>query len=232
MKLDNSKIFVCIVFHHSDLRPEGEQMAKEFLTAWKTKKFPYSLVILDNESTCSYEQYLDGIEHHFIRIDNQLESGGITGAWNQMCQFAINQRAEVITGFNDDVKLDETFYKFIEAIVDDNTVYAPVTNGIAGGPWQFQKSNKAKPGYKHTSNVLNGFWMGFTRKFYEDKNQNGEIFIPGLKSGGITMDKWAGQEVMFYHWNSKYNTKCITIGDCWLEHTKLRSWKNAKKRYL
>jgi hypothetical protein len=231
MKLDNSKVFVCIVLHHSDLRPEGEQMAEEFFTAWKNGNFPYSLVVLDNESTCSYEKYLDGIDHHFIRIDDQLANGAITGAWNQVCKFAIDQGAEIITGFNDDVKLDQTFPKFIEAIVDHNTVYGPVTNGIKSGPWQSQKSSSTKPGWTSTVRTLNGFWIGFTRNFYLDKAIDSELFIRGQYSS-MNLNDWSGQEAMFDHWKSKFSTQCKIIGDCWINHTKLRSWTKAKERYL
>lgn len=229
--INNENVYVCVVFHHSEIRKQGKDVIKEFCDSWRENKFPYKLVILDNASEFDYTDYLMDIEHHMIRVDDESISG-ITGAWNTLCEYAYANGADIITGFSDDVIFDKSFTKFIDSINDNNIVYAPLTNGIVGGPWQFQKSNKAKPGYKHTSNVLNGFWMGFTRKFYEDKNQKGKLFISGLKSGGITMDKWAGQEAMFYYWNSKYNTKCITIGDCWLEHTKLRSWKEARKRYL
>jgi len=44
------------------------------------------------------------------------------------------------------------------------------------------------------------------------------------------MDFWAGQEFMMPVWTSKYGTKVEVIGDAWLHHTKLRSWKQARKK--
>lgn len=229
--IEDKNIFVCIVLHHSDLRPEGYQMAVEFRDSWKKYNFPYSLVILDNQSSCEYQDVFKGIDHHFIRVDDQVKAGGITGAWNHICKYAIDMGAEIITGFNDDVKLNETFPVFIDAIKDDNTIYGPLTDGIRSGPWQEQKSQTTRPGWVGQINTLNGFWIGFTRRFYLDKVEEGKLFIKG-KYRFANLNDWSGQEAMFDHWRQKYKTVCKIIGDCWIEHTKLRAWTNAKAKYL
>ena len=227
--MEDKKVFVCVVFHHSQqIRPTGSDVIMQFCDSWRTHKFPYKLVVLDNESDISYDTHLKDIEHHFIRVDNQEENGGLTGAWNQLCKYAIENGAEIITGFNDDVVLNNTFNDYIKCITDDNTVYAPLTNGIIGGPWQFQKANGVKNGFRHKSDIINGFWFGFTRKLFLDKNVNGVLFSPQYSN---RMNNWGGQEFVFQKWNKLFNTECITIGDCWLEHTKLRSWKAAQTHY-
>jgi hypothetical protein len=226
---DNKKVFVCVVFHHSqNIRPNGSDVIMEFCDAWRKHKFPYTLCILDNESDISYDTHLKDIEHHMIRVDDQNRNGGLTGAWNQLCRYAVDAGAEIITGFNDDVMLNGTFNEFIKHITDDNTVYAPLTNGLGGGPWQFQRSDDPKPGFRHTSNIVNGFWFGFTRKLFLDKNVKGDLLSKKYSS---VMDNWGGQEFVFSGWHREFNTHCITIGDCWLEHTKLRSWKTAQNTY-
>src|SRR6056300_1131830 len=106
MEQVDKKVFVCIVFHHSHLRPQGEQMAKEFCDSWRASDLPYKLIVVDNESTCDYSQYLVGIDHHFIRVDNQKEAKGVTGAWNTACEYSVNHGADIITGFADDVHLN------------------------------------------------------------------------------------------------------------------------------
>jgi GT2 family glycosyltransferase len=226
--IDPKKIFVCVVFHHSELRERGSEVIMDFCDSWRAHMFPYTLVILDNSSTIDYTEHLKGIDHHFIRVENEVANGGITGAWNQLCRYAGDNGAEIITGFADDVVLNPTFNDYITSITDDNTLYAPLTDGISGGPWQFQKSNTVKPNYTHSSDIVNGFWMGFTRKFYLDKVDNGELFP---KNQIPEMDDWAGQEFIFPYWCRVYGTQCITIGDCWLKHTKLRSWKMAREVY-
>jgi len=227
--MNTKNVFVCVVFHHSDdIRPNGSDVIMEFCDSWRKSKLPYTLVVLDNESDISYAEHLKGIPHHYMRVDNQVENGGLTGAWNQLAKFAYENGADIITGFNDDIQFNDTFHKYVESITDDNTVYAPLTNGIAGGPWQWQKSNGVKHGYRYESNIVNGFWFGFTSKFYEDKSENGVLFDVKITSD---MDDWAGQEFMFPYWSKKYNTRCLTIGDCWLHHTKLRAWKVARNTH-
>lgn len=227
--IDSKKVFVCVVFHHSQkIRPNGSDVIMQFCDSWRKHKFPYTLVVLDNESDISYDEHLKDIPHHFIRVDNQISNGGLTGAWNQLCKYAVDNGAEIITGFNDDVILNDTFNYYISSITDDNKVYAPLTNGIAGGPWQFQKTDGVKNGFRYKSNIINGFWFGFTRKLFLDKNIDGILFS---NKYAPSMDSWGGQEFVFQKWNKLFNTECITIGDCWLEHTKLRAWKNARKKY-
>ena len=68
MEQVEKKVFVCTVFHHSHLRPQGKQMAKEFCDSWRDSDLPYKLIVVDNESTCDYSQYLVGIDYHFIRV--------------------------------------------------------------------------------------------------------------------------------------------------------------------
>lgn len=227
MDILKREVFVCTVFHHSDLRPLGEQMAKEFCDSWKKSDTPYKLVVVDNESTCDYSQYLNGIDYHLIRVDDQKLAEGVTGAWNTACKYSAEQGAEVITGFADDVRLNKTLEIFVESITDDNTIYAPMTNGV-GGPWApFQKSSKPKPGYRKQVKWVNGFWLGFTGQFWKDKHVEGKLFdLNASKS----MDFWAGQEFMMPVWREKYGTKVEVIGDAWLHHTKLRSWKEARRR--
>jgi hypothetical protein len=227
--INNKKVFVCVVFHHSQtIRPNGSDVIMQFCDAWRLNNFPYTLCVLDNESDISYDTHLKDIEHHMIRVDDQNQNGGLTNAWNQLCSYAVDNGAEIITGFNDDVILNETFNDFIKNITDDNTVYAPLTNGIAGGPWQWQRADKPKPGFRYTSNIVNGFWFGFTRKLFLDKNVNGVLFSKKYSS---VMDDWGGQEFVFSGWNDEFGTNCVTVGDCWLDHTKLRSWKRAKDTY-
>jgi len=99
--------FICVVFHHSHLRTEGYDIAKEFYQSWKDCKFRMNLVILDNESTCNFE-FIDTTECDYIRIDNQEANGGITGAWNTVVKYAIDKGARVVMGFNDDVILNDS----------------------------------------------------------------------------------------------------------------------------
>jgi hypothetical protein len=223
--MGNVKVHVGVVFHHSKLRPQGKQVAKEFCDSWRRLQLPYKLVVVDNQSTVDLEPHLKEIDYELIRVEDQKLANGITGAWNTICKRSVEAGADIITGFADDVQLNETFRTYVDAIQDHNTIYAPLTNGV-GGPWtSFQKSDGPRPGYRKKVEWVNGFWLGFTSTFWEEKNVNGELFDLNATS---KMDAWAGQEFMMPVWRKRYGTEVEVVGDCWLYHTKLRSWKQAR----
>lgn len=224
--MNQNKTYVCVVFHHSDLRPEGEQMANNFIKSWNKTQLPFNLVVLDNESTINYE-CLDNVKHDYIRVEDQIKIGGITGAWNILCKHAIKKGASKIMGFADDVQVNNSLLKFEHNINNDNILYGPLTDGVQP-PFNLQLSKNPHPGKIYNTNLLNGFWLGFTRQFWIDKNTNNNLFIE-MKNPLI--DMWAGQELMLQVWSKKFNTKGLIIGDSWIHHTKIRSWKNARNKY-
>lgn len=225
------ELFICTLFHHSEeLRPQGYEVAKTFYNSWLSLNFRSNLIILDNESTCDYD-FVNKDICKFIRIDNQLESGAITGAWNRLTREAINLGADIIMGFNDDVELNNSIKSLAESTTDNNIIYAPLTNGLLNHKsWIKQKSDSIKPNYSETVDSVNGFWISFTSGFWSDKSIDGDLFIKS-KAKGCFMNDWEGQECMMNYWSEQYNTKGKIVGDCWIHHTKLRSWKNAKNKY-
>jgi len=225
---DPKNVFVCIVLHHSHLRPQGYDSAVKFYESWKKYNFPYTLAVIDNESTCDYPFFRDDEDIIFIREEDQLKSGAVTGAWNKLCKLAIDKGAEIITGFADDVILNETFHTLIDATVDSNIIYAPLTDNMPAGVWSFQRSSGSKPGHIHDSRWVNGFWLSFTAQFWKEKARD-EILFDVRQAPSMT--RWAGQEDVFLVWNKKYGTFCRVIGDCWIEHTKHRAWTRAAKEY-
>lgn len=221
--------FICVVFHHSSLRPEGYKMAKEFYESWKNCKFKMNLIILDNESTCDFD-FIDTSECEFIRIDNQQANGGITGSWNTLCKVAIERGADVIMGFNDDIILNDSLEVLAESTVDSNKIYVPITDGMHDA-WIEQKADGIRKGYRLTVKSINGFFMSFTSEFWHQKSINGNLFIHNTFDDDNYIDDWAGQELMLWVWNYLYQTDADIIGDCWIHHKKLRSWKNARNHY-
>lgn len=238
-------VFICIVFHHSEeFRPQGLIAAENFCKTWKDSKLPYNLLVLDNGSTCDF-QCLNDIKHTFIRIEDQMMNYGITGAWNLLSRKAIELGADVIAGFSDDVLVNSSLKELIDNTVDDNTVYGPLTDKLIP-PFGGQKSYRPQPGYRKFSSRINGFFFSFTRKFWQDKQVNKNLFL--LKKDFLNfihykellteedflrlttffnrVDIWREQESMFQIWSLLYNTKQCIIGDALLPHLSLRSWMN------
>lgn len=222
-------VTVCVLFHHSELRPQGYEVAKSFYKSWSNMEYKTNLIILDNESNCNFD-FIDYAKCKFIRIDNQLEYGGITGAWNRLCREAYNDGADVIMGFNDDIILNESIKSLAEATTDDNKLYVPITNGMLP-PWVNQISEGKKEGYRKLTNFVNGFFMSFTSNFYKDKCVGDDLFIKTKFPSNDKIDEWQGQELMLWVWKDKHGTMGEIVGDCWIHHDKLRSWKNARDKY-
>ena len=225
MSCKPEQVYVCVVFHHSDLRPKGLEMANQFIDSWIESDLGYKLVILDNESTIDYPR-LKEIDHIYIKVDNQNLNGGITGAWNDMIKEAYKMGAKIITGFADDVKINRSLKLLIDSVKDHDTVYVPLTDGMID-VWPLQKSDKAKINFIEEVDSINGFWMAFSNQFFKKRNTNGLLFDLTRKEIG----KWSSQENALRIWNEKLNTKAVIIGDCWLHHTKLRSWTQARNKF-
>lgn len=238
-------IYICTVFHHSEeFRPRGLEAAENFCKSWKEANLPYNLLVLDNASTCKFT-CLDDIDCSYIRIENQEENFGITGAWNLLSRKAFESGADVIAGFNDDILINRSLKNLIDATVDDNTVYGPLTDRLIP-PFGGQKSNYVVPGYRRFTNRISGFFFSFTRKFWLDKQINKNLFL--LKKDFLNftqykdkltekdfteltalfsrVDIWREQESMFEIWSILYNTKQCIVGDTWLQHLSLRDWLN------
>lgn len=219
------EVYVCVVFHHSELRPRGLEMANQFIDSWIASNLGYKLIVLDNESTIEYPK-LREVEHTFIRIDNQNFNGGVTGAWNDIIKLAVEKGAKVITGFADDVKVNKSLQLLINSVRDHNTIYVPLTDGMID-VWPLQKSDNPKPNFVKEVKSFNGFWMAFSNEFFNRRHINGSLFDLSRKEIG----KWNTQENALGIWKEKVPTKAVIIGDCWLHHTKLRSWRQARDRF-
>ena len=225
---DPKRVFVCIVLHHSDeLRPQGGEAAVKFINAWRKHSMPYSLVVVDNASTYNFK-CLSEVDHHFIRVDDQSKTG-ITGAWNLAIKFAYDQGAEIITGFSDDVEVDDTFHAFIDAIQDDNTIYGPLST--APTFVTEQTSRKIRPGSTVDVKVLHGFWLGFTRGFFETKHVEWSLFDTSVQNTTRKVGRWGGQEYMMEVWKRKHQTVCRVVGDCLLHHSRINAWSKAHRKY-
>lgn len=228
-----------VVIHQSEMRPLGYHMADRYLETLREsmKRYNdiYTVVIIDNGSPQTYDfskfKDMDIIYHH---IKNQYENG-ITGAWNRGIYDLYVNGLDVIFVTNDDIEFNDSILKLINHIKNDPeadiTVYGPVSNAGGGN----QSSIIAKPHMtryldgKTGNTVLNGFFFGFTKKFYERfKHSEQELFNRyGKWNGGD--GKWGGQEGEFLTWVEN-GAKLKVFGETWIYHKKIRGWKQPYGR--
>jgi len=97
--------------------------------------------------------------------------------------------------------------------------------GMKAEIWPDQYSLGPQKGKIVNVNSINGFWMSFTRKFWKDRQVEGELFP--MKTEPY-LDKWASQEKIIDIWINSGHTIAKIIGDCWIHHTKLQSWREAR----
>ncbi len=209
-------------------------------------KFDFGVVIVDNQSeinmkTAVFENGFDFVED-YIRIEDQSVSG-LTGAWNVGIKRS-SEIGEIIINTNEDLTFDNTINNFVSEIESDihkdTSIYGPLTNGVSQGahPLQFSnnrldkdvialKSERREDGT--WSQVLNGFFLGFTSNFYNSFKKKDELF-PIDHENNRGDGKWGGQEGIMIEWANK-GSVCKVIPSCWINHIKDRTYRTARYLY-
>ena len=109
---------------------------------------------------------------------------------------SIKDSCDIVIVSNDDVELNETVNTFIDKISTHQHnqigIYGPLSNGILGG---IQRQNHPIDSTweltNNKSNMLNGFFYGFTKDFYSKFK---------MKDGNLIDEKnypWGGNEEEF-----------------------------------
>lgn len=218
--------FIVTSHHSSEYRPDGIEFTSRFCSTLNSScKYEFNLYVVDNAST---EKLLVTDNANVIRIEDQTVTG-ITGAWNTGIYQAYIDGCDIIINCNDDLWFNETINTFIERICllnNENSIYAPLSDGIISGP---QKSNHPKTGTVHCTcidalTVINGFCFAMTRSHYEKfRFDDDKYFNKDNKHNGGD-GKWGGQEGQFIE-NSEKGLIGTVINECWLPHTKVRGWR-------
>lgn len=139
----------------------------------------------------------------YIRVDDQNENGGLTGAWNQGVDLCIQNDCDRIFVINDDVLINDTWSFFSEAVVDDGVIYGPVTNNpghawvdkkrrwifgrwlYKSGKKQLASKNKSRNEDLEQVGFVNGFCFGCTTQtFIENRYDKAHYFDPRFPFGG------------------------------------------------
>jgi hypothetical protein len=209
------RIGIIVTTHQGELRPNGQELINNFINSCKHINHEYKIYLFDNSSETPIQTEDSNVVLTYVE-DQTIR--GLTGTWNDGVIMACNDDCDVILVSNDDVTINETINKLIDSIDGNYTIYGPTSNGIIQG---LQKANGPKPGRydltNNKSNMLNGFFFGFTKKFvYNFINEN-KLFNEDYP--------WGGNEEEFQRRIWKNGASSIVIRDCWLSHVKIRGWK-------
>jgi glycosyltransferase involved in cell wall biosynthesis len=245
------KTIFSVTYHHSKkIRPNGASFLSRYLeTLIESTKFDLGIVIVDNQSEINLYNQIKNIPEvlDYVRIEDQSVNG-LTGAWNVGIRRS-SELGDIIINTNEDLIFDQTINNFVSEIINDEkrhcSIYGPLTNGVPelAHPHQFSNGpinekmktltsvdlNKERPGKGGWSEVLNGFFLGFTKDFYDTFNIDGELF-PISHKNNRGDGKWGGQEGIMIEWAEK-GGMCKVIQTCWINHAKIRSYRKARHLY-
>jgi len=241
------KVIFSVTYHHSEkIRPHGAMFLSNYLrTLDENSNFDVGVVIVDNQSEVNLLEWSRNIPIvcDYIRVEDQSLIG-LTGAWNTGIKRAA-EIGDIIINTNEDLVFDSSINDFVKAIEDDpessSTIYGPLTNGVGelAHPHQFSnhsrdkdplllKSESMPPGHSGAwMEVLNGFFLGFTREFYNKFKTKNDLFPLDHKNNRGD-GKWGGQEGIMLEW-AQMGSKCKVVPRCWINHTKMRSYSVARK---
>lgn len=243
---------VLVLTNHSSkrIRPYGRDLLKNaYYSFIKNFKYDFEIVLVDNQSDeilSNDDAILKDSRLHYIYIENQFERG-LTGAWNEGIKKAATLDCDIILNSNDDLIFNESINSFVEKINEnsfkDLSLFGPLTNGVYHSFRKVQystevDSSKSKEILEsnETQGLINGFFFGFTKKFYERlKYEDGDLFAESGKfdqsyirkyAGGC--GKWGGQETEIIRFREN-GGKVFLVGDCWIDHLKKRDWAKARQ---
>lgn len=216
-------IGIIVVMHQSKLRPNGFELINNYIkTLYKYFRKGFNLYLVDNSSVEEFiipEYY--NIKYTYVE-DQMLR--GVTGPWNDNIITAINDGCDIILITNDDITFNDSVNDFIGIMgnhkFNNIGLYAPLTDGVIKG-FTLQEGDKLGDGILETTNekrwILNGFFMGFTKEFYEKfKFPNGKLFVEKYK--------WGMQESDLQRRIKPKGGRMFVIKNCWIHHNKIRGW--------
>jgi glycosyltransferase involved in cell wall biosynthesis len=243
------KVGLVITNHYSQkLRPYGRDLLDNALSSFVNfSNFDYEIIIVDNQSDdkINFSNSGDNDNIHYIYIEDQMKKG-LTGAWNIGISKASRLGCDIILNSNDDLIFDASINKFVDHIkkceFSDISVYGPLTNGVNSPYLETQHSDRVNAlmtcevkGKSKSEPLINGFFFGFTNKFYKKfMYSDGDLFAEFDKFDKTYIleyayadGKWGGQEGEFLRWQS-LGGKAFVVGDCWINHLKKKDWQKAR----
>lgn len=210
-----SKVGFVNVMHQSALRPNGFELITAFIhSLYEHCEAPFHLYLYDNASEEKYA-VPDMPNLTYTYIEDQSE--GLAKPYNEGTLQAERDGCDVLVLTNDDVVMNETINRFIEA-VDSKGLYGPLTNGVLPANKAQRADGPGEGVVEYDGLILNGFCVALTTELYHQvKYPDGNIANPTCKWGGGERD--LAQRVR------GVGGQLYIVRDCWLFHHKLRGWR-------
>ena len=232
--MGNEKIAFILTMHQSDeIRPNGFELVDRYLKSLEKSLMyeNYTVFLFDNSSTKDFDISKYNIPIRYTYVEDQTIRGN-TGPWNDGALEAFNDGFDKIYISNDDLIFNKSINYLIANTIKENVIYAPLCQpgGMLGNSPQISNqpiaeiidvTGKGEVGELPTEgHLLNGFFFGFTNKFYEKyKRDDGYIF--NSDSEYI----WNANECEFQLRLWKEGVKSYIVGATWIYHEKIRAWK-------
>jgi len=215
--------------------------------------------VFDNESNhVDNAQVAEFCQKHpgflYVRVDNQMANGGLTGAWNRGINLCLQQHCQTIFVINDDILIDDSWRCLVDAVVDDGVIYGPVTNN-PGHAWvdpkkrwsfrhllfkrgkvQLSDAGQGENELPQRVGFVNGFCFGCTANtFVSNRYDEKHFFDPGFPFGGneseFQLRLFNLQPASDKNRNKKTlsdlaaHHQAIVVPRCYVYHYKNHAWK-------
>ena len=232
------RVGLSITVHNSSINQTGHQDMFACIDSFIDNiEYDYKIFIIDNQSDKNIKNSFSNENIDYTYIDNQILSGGLTGAWNLGVSKCYEDNCDVIINSNEDVLFKQSINSFVETIYNfddkENALFGPITNvGGTSTYHQQRQTEEERDSIIEVTNrfsshggqgyALNGFFLGFNKEFYKKFNVLGNIFSTKEK------DMWGGQEVELFDRNTPLGMRSFILENCFIKHKKNISWKRRR----
>jgi glycosyltransferase involved in cell wall biosynthesis len=189
---------------------------------------PHKILVYDNESTDPNillipKKYSDIT---YIRIDDQIANGGLTGTWDQGTKYLIKDKCDVILFQNHDVELTESIINLLDMAYKEDALasYGPLTNKcgyreqVAIGPSEgFTITDGVRPAHP-----INGFCWAATTKTLEANRFNEHCYFDPKRP-------FRGNDNRWFNLMKKKGGHGVIVHSAWVKHAHLREWGEIDK---
>lgn len=222
--------FIVVAHQSEEFRPNGDELLFEYMNSLAQVMYPkaprngdYDVFIIDNGSSLLFTGGLFCTnQYHFYHLPDQ--NRGLAHAWNLGVQLALLNGNDFICITSDDLIYNETLPKFFEQInllpseIQDNAVFGTLCDAPRTFP--YQQAQAPTNVVRDITNlpdihVIHGWFMAFSKKYFDTYNVGGHIFDPAKK--------WRDQE-QFQNRDQERGAKSIVIGHTLIHHKHIGGW--------